>query len=53
MRKLKDSVVLHHAGDDQDSRYVLQQGNKYYELSKETFDIISLLQQGREEADVI
>ena len=27
MRKLKDSVVLHHAGDDQDSRYVLQQGS--------------------------
>lgn len=53
MRKLKDSVVLHRTGQNQDFRYVLQQGSKYYELSQETYEIISLIQQGREEADII
>lgn len=53
MQKLKDSVVLHRTGQNQDSRYVLQQGSKYYELSRETYEIISLIQQGREEVDII
>ena len=52
MRKLKDSIVLHQTEHNQVHSYVLQQGTKYYELSPETFYILSLIQQGMDEADI-
>ena len=53
MRKLKNGVVLHKTEKGKQSHYVLQEGNSYYELSHETYIILSMMKQGAEEKEIM
>ena len=53
MRKLKNGVVLHKTEQGNQSHYVLQDGSSYYELSPETYIILSMIQQGAEEKEIM
>ena len=53
MRKLKNGVVLHKTEQGKQSHYVLQDGSNYYELSHETYIILSMMKQGAEEKEIM
>lgn len=53
MRKLKNDVVLHKTEQGKQSHYVLQDGSNYYELSHETYIILSMMKQGAEEKEIM